>query len=420
MRHFISLDNVSAAEFADLLTLAAYLKRRRAQGLRDHVAGGRTLAMVFEKPSLRTRLSFELAWTELGGHAIYIKGEEVGLDVREPTPDVARVLGRYVHAIMARVYKHRTVELLAEHGGVPVVNGLSDLGHPCQALGDFQTIAERFRRINGLKVVFVGDANNVSRSLARACILAGSEFVLARPDGYAFTAEDRTAFGSAYGSQVREERDPAKAAEGAHVLYTDVWTSMGQEAEKAARLAAFQGYQIGAPLIAGARPDAIVMHCLPAHRGEEVTHDAMEHARSAVWDQAENRLHAQQAVLRMIACPGADRGPRRRACGGSRDIMNDACPQPAGSVVPLSSSRSNLHHASLRKIPPCAQSASNVATSNIPPAPAWSRSARRACSAPARSSAKCRRTAATPAAAGSRRNIPCCPARPARGNAATA
>jgi ornithine carbamoyltransferase len=303
MRHFISLDDVSPSAFADLLTLAAHLKRRRARGERETVAAGRTLAMVFEKPSLRTRLSFELAWTELGGHASYVKGDEVGLDVREPTPDVARVLGRYVHAIMARVYRHRTVELLAQHSGVPVVNGLSDLGHPCQALGDFQTIAERFRRIAGLKVVFVGDANNVSRSLARACVLAGSEFVLARPDGYAFTAEDRTALGGIYGAQVREERDPAKAVEGAHVLYTDVWTSMGQEAEKAERLRAFQGYQIDAALIARARPDAIVMHCLPAHRGEEITGEAMEHPRSAVWDQAENRLHAQQAVLRTIACP---------------------------------------------------------------------------------------------------------------------
>jgi ornithine carbamoyltransferase len=202
---------------------------------------------------------------------------------------------------MARVYRHRTVELLAQHSGVPVVNGLSDLGHPCQALGDFQTIAERFRRIAGLKVVFVGDANNVSRSLARACVLAGSEFVLARPDGYAFTAEDRTALGGIYGAQVREERDPAKAVEGAHVLYTDVWTSMGQEREKARRQKLLHPYQVNARLFAAAKKDALFMHCLPAHAGEEVTQEVLDNPRCIIFDEAENRLHMQKAILASLA-----------------------------------------------------------------------------------------------------------------------
>jgi ornithine carbamoyltransferase len=200
---------------------------------------------------------------------------------------------------MARVFKHATVTGLAAHASIPVVNGLSDDSHPCQALADFQTIKEHFGTVAGLRIVFIGDANNVSRSLAHACILAGSTLVLACPKDYAFTQADIAAFGAHWGRSVIQVHDPAEAVANADVLYSDVWTSMGQEAEKAVRLKAFQGYQINEALLARA-PKAKVMHCLPAHRGEEITDGAMEHSRSIVFDQAENRLHAQKAVLRVL------------------------------------------------------------------------------------------------------------------------
>jgi ornithine carbamoyltransferase len=300
MRHLLNIADLSAAEFHDLLAVAAYLKRRRAARMPEHVLAGQTLAMVFEKPSLRTRVSFELAMTELGGHAMYIRGEELGIGVRETIEDVARVFGHMVHGIMARVFRHETVAGLAQHAGVPVINGLSDLSHPCQALGDFLTIREHCGRIDGLKLVYIGDANNVCRSLAQACLLAGSKLVVACPRAYAFTPADIASFGSAWGAAVEQVHDPREAVRGAHVLYTDVWTSMGQEAERAARLDAFQGYQINEALLALAGPQARILHCLPAHRGEEITHGAIESAQSVVFDQAENRLHAQKAVLRLL------------------------------------------------------------------------------------------------------------------------
>jgi ornithine carbamoyltransferase len=299
-KHFISLNDLTADQFGGLLAVATYLKRRRAQGIAEHALAGKTLAMIFEKPSLRTRLSFEVAMTELGGRSLYVRGEEVGMGVREPTRDVARVLSRYVQGIMARVFKHQSIVDLAAHGSVPVINGLSDECHPCQALADFLTIKEHLGTIGGLRVVFIGDANNVARSLARAAVLAGSQFVLACPKDYAFTQTDITSFGAAWGRQVIQVHDPAAAVAGAHVLYTDVWTSMGQEAEKAQRLQAFRGYQINDALIAKARDDVRIMHCLPAHRDEEITDSAVEHPRSIIFDQAENRLHAQKAILRLV------------------------------------------------------------------------------------------------------------------------
>ena len=302
-KHFLSLDTLSPREFAELLAVALYLKRRRAQGITEHALAGKTLAMVFEKPSLRTRLSFEQAMNELGGKSIYIRGEEIGLGKREPIQDVARVLSRYVQGIMARVYKHESVAGLAQYGSVPVVNGLCDRYHPCQALGDFLTIREHLGTTSGLKIVFVGDGNNVARSLANATVLGGSEFVLACPAGYGWSEADRARY---RGQPVSEVADVHKAVAGAHVLYTDVWTSMGQEAEQAKRIQDFQGYQINAALIDQARPDACIMHCLPAHRDEEITNDAVEHPRSIIFDQAENRLHAQKAVLRLLMANDAE------------------------------------------------------------------------------------------------------------------
>jgi ornithine carbamoyltransferase len=300
VRHFISLDELSEREFDDLLMVASYLKRRRQRGVPEHALRGKSLAMLFEKPSLRTRLSFELAMTELGGHAIYVRGEEVGIGTREPLRDIARVLGRYVGGIMARVFKHQTVVDLARLSGVPVINGLCDRHHPCQALADLLTIREHFGATAGLRLAFIGDANNVSRSLARACALAGMRFTLACPEAYGFDAGFRALLGPAWGTQVVETRDPIEAASGANVLYTDVWTSMGQEAEREQRLKAFAGFQVNAALIARAHPEARIMHDLPAHRGEEITDEAIEHPRSIIFDQAENRLHAQKAVLRLL------------------------------------------------------------------------------------------------------------------------
>ena len=296
-RHFLTLDTLTPAGLSDLLAVATYLKRRRAQGIVEHALAGKTLAMVFEKPSLRTRLSFETAMSELGGRSLYIRGEEIGLGKREPIQDVARVLSRYVQGIMARVYKHESIAGMAKYGSVPVINGLCDRFHPCQALADILTIQEHLGTTRGLKVVFVGDGNNVARSLARAVVLGGSEFTLACPAGYGWKPEDRALFA---GQPVGEINDPVQAVTGAHVLYTDVWTSMGQEAEQAKRLHDFQGYRIDDELIADARPDARIMHCLPAHRDEEITDSAVEHPRSIIFDQAENRLHAQKAVLRLL------------------------------------------------------------------------------------------------------------------------
>ena len=301
-RHFISLDALTAEQFRQLLSVATYLKARRAPST---VLDGKTLAMIFEKPSLRTWLSFEQAMIELGGNAIYIRGEEVGLGTREPVKDAARVLGRYVHAVMARVFKHACIAELAAHSPVPVINGLSDTTHPCQALADFLTIREHCGRIDGLTVVFIGDANNVCRSLAHACILAGSRLVLACPPAYAFTAADIAGFGGHWGRSVIQVHDPKTAVAGADVLATDVWTSMGQEAEKEQRLRDFQGFQINDGLLAATGGRAKVLHCLPAHRGEEITDAVMEGPNSLIFDQAENRLHAQKAVLRLLLAKDA-------------------------------------------------------------------------------------------------------------------
>jgi ornithine carbamoyltransferase len=307
MQDFISLDDLNPRQFSDLLTVAVYLKKRKAAGITEHALAGKTLAMVFEKPSLRTRMSFEVAMTDLGGVAMYIRGDEVGLNTREPVCDVARVLSRYVHGIMLRTFGHANVIEMAKHANIPVINGLSDYCHPCQALADFLTIKEHFGRIDQLRVVFIGDANNVCRSLARACVLAGSQFVLACPKAYGFSKADQERFGAAWGKTVIESNDPGAAVAGSHVLYSDVWTSMGQEAEREKRLAAFQGYQINASLLKQARADAKIMHCLPAHRGEEVTAEAFESPASIVFDQAENRLHAQKAILRLLMANDADK-----------------------------------------------------------------------------------------------------------------
>ena len=266
----------------------------------------RSVALLFEKPSLRTRVSFDLAVAQLGGHCLYLSPQEVGLGQREPVPDVARVLSRYVDCIVARVFSHDTLVQLAQSATVSVINALSDLEHPCQALADFLTIRERKGTLKGVRLAYVGDGNNVARSLALLSAMLGVDFSIAAPSGYqldAALASSVRRLAAVSGSGVTLTGDPFQAVKDADVVYTDTWTSMGQEKEAAIRRVAFVDFQVNAALMSHARPDAVFMHCLPAHHGEEVTSDILNGESSAVFDQAENRLHVQKAVLAQILIP---------------------------------------------------------------------------------------------------------------------
>ena len=254
--------------------------------------------MVFEKPSLRTRVSFEAAISHLGGNAIFLRDTDVGMGRRESIADFARVISQYVDALAVRTFSHQTVTELAKYATIPVVNALSDSAHPCQAMGDMLTILEEKRCLEGVKLVFVGDGNNVARSLALASGLVGVEFVLASPPGYEFPDEFRSAFASKFPDlRLRVEHDPKQALEGADVVYTDVWASMGQEDEAEERKRSFESFQVNDALMARAKPDAVFLHCLPAHRGEEVTSSVLDSPQSRVIGQAANRLHFQKALL---------------------------------------------------------------------------------------------------------------------------
>lgn len=301
--HLVTLFDWDAERIRELLALAHELKAKARAGKLRATLKGRTLALLFEKSSMRTRVSFEVAMTHLGGHTIYLSKDDVNLGQREPIKDGARVLSRYVDGIAARTYAHATVEELAAHSTVPVINALSDRAHPCQALGDMLTIEERFENAKGLKVAFIGDANNVASSLACICAKLSVDFAIACPAGYDFDPGVRSQLVEAAAeteSSISVTRDPAEAARGAHVLYTDVWVSMGQEAEAKKRQCDFAGFCVDADLVSAASPDVIVMHCLPAHRGQEITDDVIEGPRSVVFEQAENRLHAQRALLQML------------------------------------------------------------------------------------------------------------------------
>jgi ornithine carbamoyltransferase len=297
-RHFVSLADLDSAELGRLLDRAAELKAHRAA--REPHLRARTLAQIFEKPSLRTRLSFDVAMAELGGHCVYLSPQEVGLGRRESVADVARVVGRLVDAVVLRTYAHETIEEFARYSAVPVVNGLSDLSHPCQGLADVFTIRERKGDLRGVTVAYVGDGNNVLHSLMLGVAKCGATMRVATPAGY----EPAQRYRELTERAARESRgtvtlgsDPIAAVQGADVVYTDVWTSMGQEQEYERRRRAFAGYQVNAELLRHAKPDAIVMHDLPAHRGEEITDDVLDGPQSAVFDQAENRLHTQKAIL---------------------------------------------------------------------------------------------------------------------------
>jgi ornithine carbamoyltransferase len=300
MEHLLSLANLGPQDLMDMLALARELKAEWQEGGNRPVLAGRALGMIFQKPSLRTRVSFEMAMLHLGGSALYLSPNEVRLGERESAPDVARVLGRYVDGIVARVFAHSHVEALAEHSPVPVINGLSDYNHPCQGLADLLTIWELRGRFRGLKLAYVGDGNNVCTSLLFAATKVGMDIAVATPDAYAPAAdvvENARLFAAESDSQIEITSDPRQAVAQADILYTDVWTSMGQEDEAQTRLRMFPPYQINSALLARANRDALVMHCLPAHRGEEITGEVLDGAQSVVFDQAENRLHAQKAVL---------------------------------------------------------------------------------------------------------------------------
>ena len=301
MDHLLSLSDLTPAQLRGLLTLAVELKEEWKAGGNRPVLKGKTLGMIFEKPSLRTRVSFEVGMNQLGGHALSLFPFEIQLGKRESVPDVARVLSRYVDGVMARVFNHTDLVTLAEYSRVPIINGLSDYSHPCQGVGDFLTIVERQGwDLRGKKLAFIGDGNNVAVSLLFGATLLGMDYAIAGPPGYELPAKAWALgqqFAAASGSHLLATQDPHEAAAGADVIYTDVWTSMGQEAETEARLRIFAPYQVNTALVALARPDVIAMHCLPAHRGQEITDEVCDGPHSALWDQAENRMHAQKAIL---------------------------------------------------------------------------------------------------------------------------
>lgn len=299
-RSFVSMTDFSADEIRAVLDRADELKADRAGAFRAAPLRGKTLAMIFQKPSLRTRVSFETGMTRLGGHAIYLAPSDIKLGQRETTEDIALVISRYADAIMARVFGHDIVVELARHATVPVINGLSDFEHPCQILADLMTIRERKGRLEGLNATYIGDGNNVAHSMMYGAALVGMNLAVATPPGFEPAREvldESRKMGGASGATIRVTNDIADAANDCDVLYTDVWASMGQEAEAAERREKFKGFQINADLMRHARPDAIILHCLPAHYGEEIDYDTSRTPNSAIFDQAENRMHAQNGLL---------------------------------------------------------------------------------------------------------------------------
>jgi len=304
MTHLISVSDLTHEEVYEILDLAARMKEGRDQYM--DVLKGRSLAMIFEKPSTRTRVSFEVAMTELGGHALYLNHADLQLGRSETICDTASVLSRYVHAIMARVYNHETVRELARCADIPVINALSDMEHPCQLLADLLTIRERKGDLKDLRIAWIGDGNNVCNSLILGSAITGMNLSVACPAGYEPDA-GVVARANELGSGVLITNDPTEAASGADVLYTDVWVSMGDEKDEEKRLRDFSGFQINSDLLSRAKSDCIVLHCLPAHRGQEISAEVLDGKHSVVMDQAENRLHAQKALL-MTVVP--------RQCGG--------------------------------------------------------------------------------------------------------
>jgi len=301
MKDFLSINDCPAELLKELLRISAQLKSLYGEGGRDLCLAGKVLAMLFEKPSLRTRISFQVAMTDLGGSAIYVKPEDIGgIGKREPVKDIARVMSRYVDGIMARTFEHGTVTELAAYATVPVINALTDWSHPCQAMADVLTIQEHCERIEGVKIAFIGDGNNVARSLAFACAKLDMKMVVASPNGYELDDETIHAANQASAGSVLQISDPVRAVADADIIYTDTWVSMGQEEEKQKRREDFAGFQVDTELVKAAPDDVKVMHCLPAKRGYEITDEVTESPNSIMFDQAENRLHFQRALLKKL------------------------------------------------------------------------------------------------------------------------
>ena len=307
MQHFLSISDFSADELWQILHKAKALKDElKEQGRNQPILQGKILGMIFQKPSLRTRVSFEVGMLHLGGEALYLSPNEIGLGGRESVPDVARVMSGYVDGIMARVFSHEHILQLAEYSQVPVINGLSDYNHPCQALTDVFTVWEHFEQIEDIQMTYVGDGNNMATSLVMILAKLGGHITVATPKGYELPAHilgEAQDIAEETHSRIVVTTDPVEAVNEADVIYTDVWTSMGQEAEAAERLSAFPPYQVNQTLMSQARPDAMVMHCLPAHRGEEITDEVADGPQSLLFDQAENRLHAQKGILALLLDP---------------------------------------------------------------------------------------------------------------------
>ncbi len=300
MRHFLTLADFSTAELTEMLDLAVRLKAEWKAGGNPPLLKGKVLGMIFQKPSLRTRVSFDMAMLHLGGHALYLSPNEIQLGKRESVADVSRVIARYVQVVMARVFAHADVVELAKWSSVPVINGLSDYSHPCQGMADFLTMIEHKGNLQGRKLTYLGDSNNVTHSLLFGAAKFGMDFALGAPAGYSLRPDVLALaqqFAAESGAKIEVFSDPCEAVRNADVIYTDTWTSMGQEAEAEERRKVFPPYQVNTALLAHAKPDAIVMHCLPAHRGEELTDEVADGPQSVIFDQAENRMHAQKAVI---------------------------------------------------------------------------------------------------------------------------
>lgn len=300
MKDFLSVSDYSPAELQEMLDLAVDLKKELKSGGNRPLLKGKVLGMIFQKPSLRTRVSFDMGMRQLGGDALYLSPAEIGLGQRESIADVARVLSGYVDGLMARVFAHDHVVQLAHWASIPVINGLSDYNHPCQAMADALTIFEEFGTLKGLNVTYIGDGNNVAVSLMHVCAKLGANFTIANPEDYDIlpsAVEIARKFAAESGSKLTFLRDPHEAVKHAHAIYTDTWTSMGQEAESKKRELVFPPYQVNAALVAEADPKAIVLHCLPAHRGQEITDEVADGPHSRLFPQAHNRMHAQKAIL---------------------------------------------------------------------------------------------------------------------------
>lgn len=296
MKHLLTLESLSTEEIKDILNLADQLKYELKHGIEHHHLKGKTLGMIFEKSSTRTRVSFETGMYQLGGHPLFLSSNDLQIGRGEPVEDTARVLSRMLDGIMIRTFAQAEVDALAEYGSIPVINGLTDYCHPCQVLADLMTIREFKGKLKGLKLAFIGDGNNMANSLIVGCLKCGMSVAIACPKGYE-PPKNILDFADNYSGMFEMTTDPLKAAENADVVYTDVWASMGQEEEKAIREKAFAGIQINAELMEKTNKDCMVLHCLPAHRGEEITADVFEAHADEIFEEAENRLHAQKAVM---------------------------------------------------------------------------------------------------------------------------